>query len=218
MIAHMKKTVPQKYHQMLTPNYSIGCKRRIFDATWFNSLNDPKIELTTLPLTSISSNTVTLGPHPAQTPYSDEPAKEVTLPADVIILANGFAATTWFSPLKITGRDGAEIQDVWKSRGGPQLYMGVAIDSFPNYFCIFGPNASTGHSSVIIASENLVNLTLKLIKPLLNGDAEIVEVKKEAELTWTRNLQEGLKKTVFNAGGCKSWYLDEAGWNSTTYP
>jgi hypothetical protein len=33
LLAHMKKTVPKKYHEILTPDYGVGCKRRIFDAT-----------------------------------------------------------------------------------------------------------------------------------------------------------------------------------------
>jgi cation diffusion facilitator CzcD-associated flavoprotein CzcO len=215
MLTHMKSSVPPKYHQMLTPTYSVGCKRRIFDTTWFQSLDDPKIELTNLPITSLSANSITLGSSGSET---DTSRHEVTLPADVIILANGYEATTWFSPLHLTGRDGLEIQEVWKERGGPQMYMGLALDSFPNYFCIFGPNTATGHSSVIVATENMVNLTLKLIKPLLQGDAEVVEVKKEAELKWTKKIQTQLQKTVWSMGGCMSWYRDKNGWNSTTYP
>jgi hypothetical protein len=32
LLAHMKRTVPKKYHEILTPDYGVGCKRRIFDA------------------------------------------------------------------------------------------------------------------------------------------------------------------------------------------
>jgi len=31
LIAHMKKTVPQKYWEILTPNYGVGCKSTIFN-------------------------------------------------------------------------------------------------------------------------------------------------------------------------------------------
>jgi hypothetical protein len=36
LLAHMKKSVPKKYHEILTPDYGVGCKRRIFDATCKN--------------------------------------------------------------------------------------------------------------------------------------------------------------------------------------
>lgn len=126
LLKHMKSTVPKKYHEILTPDYSVACKRRIFDATWFPGLNDPKIELTTLPLTKLGPDTVTLGPgrlYPSMDTNSTAPSHEVTIPADVIILANGFATTEWLHPLDITGRGGKKLHEVFKERGGPQMYV-----------------------------------------------------------------------------------------------
>lgn len=206
---------------MLTPNYSFGCKRKLFDATWFKGLNDDKIELTTLPLTSVGERTVTLGPgrtYPPPETSSLVPSNEVTIPADVIILANGFNTTEWLHPLDITGREGKKLHEVFAERGGAQMYMGAALDGFPNFFTIFGPNTATGHSSVILASENMVELSLKFIGPILKGDVSTVEVKKEAELAWAKDIQSSLKKTVWHTGGCRSWYMTEEGWNSTVYP
>jgi cation diffusion facilitator CzcD-associated flavoprotein CzcO len=136
----------------------------------------------------------------------------------VIILANGFETTEWLHPLEITGRGGKKLHDVFNERGGPQMYMGAALDGFPNFFTVFGPNTATGHSSVILASENMVEMILKFVKPVLKGDVETVEIKKEAELEWARDTQSALKKRVWNTGGCASWYKTEEGWNSTVYP
>jgi cation diffusion facilitator CzcD-associated flavoprotein CzcO len=222
LLAHMKKTVPKKYHEILTPNYGVGCKRRIFDASWLPGLNDPAMELTTLPLTSIGETTVTLGPgrtYPdASVTTSSAPSHEVTLPADIIVLANGFETTKWLHPLDVTGRGGKKLHDVFDERGGAQMYMGTAMDGFPNFFTIFGPNTATGHSSVILASENMVNMSLKFIGPILKGDVALAEIKKEAELEWAKDTQSSLKKRVWSTGGCGSWYKDEKGWNSTVYP
>jgi len=202
---------------MLTPDYGVGCKRRIFDATWFKSLNDDKIELTTLPLTHVHEKSVTLGPG-RNFPKSDAPEQEIEIPADVIILGNGFEVLHWFHPLEVVGRGGKSLQEVFKERGGPQMYMGNAMDGFPNFFVIFGPNTATGHSSVVLATENMVNLTLKLVAPVLNGDAEFVEVKKAAEIAWTADIQKSLKGTVWHTGGCHNWYKGADDWNSTVYP
>ena len=222
LIRHMKKVVPEKYHEILTPDYGVGCKRRVFDAFWLDSLNDPKIELTTQPVTSIQPKSVTLGPgrtypNPEDT-TSKAPTDEKHLPADAIILANGFELTTWLSPLRVIGKDGAVMQEVWDSRGGPQAYMGNAMDGFPNFFMIFGPNTATGHSSVILASENMVEYSLKFIRKILNHDVKTVDVKKEKEIEWTNMMQEKLKGTVWQSGGCHSWYKTENGWNATAYP
>jgi len=92
------------------------------------------------------------------------------------------------------------------------------MDGFPNFFIIFGPNTATGHSSVIMASENMIQYVLKFIKPVLKGDVSTVEVKKEAEIAYTADIQVKLKKTVWMSGGCGSWYYDKSGWNSTLLP
>ena len=222
LLKHMRATVPEKYHEILTPDYGVGCKRRIFDATWFPGLNDPKIDLTTLPITSIQGKEVNLGPGRSYPDPKDETSSvskdQKTVPADVIVLANGFDVTAWLHPLKVRGKGGKLLQDVWDERGGPQAYLGAAMDGFPNFFIIFGPNTATGHSSVILASENMVNYSLKFMKPILNGDVRTYEVKKEAEISWTQDIQEKLKQTVWSTGGCQSWYKSENGWNSTAFP
>ena len=92
------------------------------------------------------------------------------------------------------------------------------MDNYPNLFMIFGPNTATGHSSVILASENMVNYSIHFIKKILNGDVRTFEVKKEAEIKWTKTMQERLKDTVWTSNGCRSWYIDAKGWNSTVYP
>lgn len=222
LLKHMRKSVPEKYHELLTPDYHVFCKRRIFDDEWFTVMSNSKFELTTRPLTSIQPRGVTLGPgrmYPsAQNTASTAPIDEVKLPADVIILANGYEITTWLHPMRVRGKGGLLMQEVWDERGGAQAYMGAAMDGFPNFFLIFGPNTATGHSSVILASENMVNYSLHFIKKILAGDVKTVEVKRQAEMAWTKEMQDELHKTVVGSGGCLSWYKTSSGWNSTVYP
>jgi cation diffusion facilitator CzcD-associated flavoprotein CzcO len=136
----------------------------------------------------------------------------------VIIMANGFETNQWLHPLKVIGKENKSLEDVWTERGGAQAYQGIAMDHFPNFFMLFGPNTATGHTSVIFATENAVNYSLKFIKPILNGRVSSYEIKEEAEREWTRQVQDGLQKTVFRRGVCASWYITSDGWNSTTYP
>ncbi|MCJ1354486.1 MAG: hypothetical protein MMC33_004475 [Icmadophila ericetorum] len=240
LLKWMRKTVPEKYHEVLTPNYGLGCKRRIYDAGWFKSMNNPKYRLTTKPLTSVQTKSVTIGPgrvypDPKATSRTVDMEKE-EVPADIIILGNGFDVTTWLHPLNVYGKGGRTMQEVWKERGGPQVrlplilesaifidivsqaYMGTALDGFPNFFILFGPNTATGHTSVILASENMVNYAMKFVKPIIQGEVDVVDVKKDAEIAWTSDIQSQLKDTVWMSGGCLSWYYDQQGWNSTVYP
>ncbi|KAF1972879.1 FAD/NAD(P)-binding domain-containing protein [Bimuria novae-zelandiae CBS 107.79] len=218
LMKRMKSMVSEKYHEMLTPDYEVGCKRRIFDHTWYQTLSDPKVELTTQPLTRVNESSVVIGPgaHYPKNEKSDLPERE--LPADVIVLANGFEITTWLHPLRVVGKGGKDLVKTMDERGGPQAYMGTAMDGFPNFFLIFGPNTATGHSSVVMASENMVMHAIKFIKPILQGEVATVEVKHEAEVAFTTDVQAALKKTVFMTGGCVSWYKAANGWNSTVYP
>ncbi|OBT86459.1 hypothetical protein VE02_05319 [Pseudogymnoascus sp. 03VT05] len=218
---YMKKKVPKKYHEILTPKYGVCCKRLVIDGKWFKSLNNKKIVLSTLPLTHVHEDRVTLGSiRESQTAQDGKVAANSTevIRTDVIILANGFETLNWLHPLEIIGRNGQSLEEVFNERGGPQMYMGSAMDGFPNFFVIFGPNTVTGHSSVVLATENMVNYAMKLAEPILKGDAHSVEVKKEAEMAWTADIQKSLKKRIWNIGGCTNWYKGEDGWNSTTYP
>lgn len=84
---------------------------------------------------------------------------------------------------------------------------------------VFGPNTVTGHTSVILASENAVNYILKFVKGIMNGDVRTWEVKESAERKWTAWVQDQLKNSLFNSGGCRNWYVNqETGWNSSAYP
>ena len=217
--ARTHSLIPEKYHEMMTPRYSYGCKRRVFDSAWLKSMNKPNFRLTTRPLRNLERDGVVLGGNRTDLHENVKPTISMDdehLQADIIVLANGFEATHWLHPLAVYGRGGKALENVWNERGGPQAYMGTAMDGFPNFFMAPGPNTATGHSSLILGSENMTEYILSIIKPVLNGDALYAEAKKDAEIRWTNEIQHQLKKTVFS--GCASWYQDTNGWNSTMYP
>lgn len=215
---NMRAHAPKEYHEILTPNYSLGCKRRIINNTWYRSLSAPNVKLTTQSLARVNAKSVILGSEHHYPPISTESAEDREIPADVIVLGNGFETNQWLHPLKVTGRDHKDMQGVWMERGGAQAYLGIAMDHFPNFFMIFGPNTATGHTSVIFSTENAINYSLQFIKPILDGQVSSYEVKEEAERAWTQRVQDQLQKTVFRRGVCSSWYTATDGWNSSTYP
>ncbi|OAG37336.1 hypothetical protein AYO21_08413 [Fonsecaea monophora] len=222
LLGYMQQVVPKEYHEILTPDYEVYCKRRVVDEGWFKALQAPNVEITTLPLTKIGPQSVTLGPGRHYPPMSKTdsfaPSKEKVIPADVIIMAHGYETNKWLHPLDVTGRNGRSLYKTWDERGGAQAYLGVAMDGFPNFFIIFGPNTVTGHSSAILASENMVNYSLNFIRPILRGDVLTYEVKESAERQWTEDIQRDLKTSLFMTGGCKSWYISKTGWNASAYP
>jgi cation diffusion facilitator CzcD-associated flavoprotein CzcO len=217
-LARTLESVPKQYHEMMTPDYPYACKRRVFDSEWLKGMSQPNFLLTNQTLIAIEGSELVLGP-PSNL-KEGEKAKKLDstnrINADIIVLANGFEATQWLHPLPVFGRSGVSIHDVWKARGGPQAYMSTAVDGFPNFFLICGPNSANGHSSLILTTENMVNYVIKIIKPVLRGQAEFAEVKKDALTRWQEGVQRDVKNTVFV--GCTSWYMDNEGFNSTMYP
>ncbi|EPE26980.1 FAD/NAD(P)-binding protein [Glarea lozoyensis ATCC 20868] len=216
---HMKAKAPEKYHAVMTPKYSYGCKRRVFDSSWLESMRNPKFSLTTSSLTSLGPDSVYVRQDSALTGEGStkvHPDRNDQIQADIIILANGFQATKFLHAISVHGRGDLTLHTEWKNRGGEQAYLGTAMDKFPNLFFVIGPNTFVGHSSVIISIENTVDLILKIMKPIIKGKSRTVEVKKEAVVKWTADIQNALCGTVFS--GCKSWYSNERGWNSVIYP
>lgn len=220
-LRYMRRKVPKKYHELMTPNYSLGCKRRIIEGDWFRSLNDPRVELTSNPLTSIEPDGVVLGPGrhwPPMDTDSKYPTEQRKKHADTIVFANGYNVGQTMFQLPVVGRYGKTLSETWAEQEGPSAYLGTACYGFPNFFMLVGPNTATGHSSIILQTENAVNYALHFIGPIVRGDVETYEVRKDAEEEYTATIQKQLKNTVWSFGGCNSWYVGDNGWNSTTYP
>lgn len=72
-----------------------------------------------------------------------------------------------------------------------------------------------------MAIENAINYSLRVIKPIIDDDASVVEITREAELRYSQQMQRKLQTTVF-LGGCHNWYTkdepDGKRWNAMTYP
>lgn len=206
---YMRSTAPEKYHDLLIPDFEVGCKRRIFDSGYLESLNSENLTLTDRKALEIVPEGVL--------------TENGVVEADVIVLANGFVTNEFLIGLDVRGYGGKTIQEHWQSFGGPEAYNCSVLSGFPNFFMLLGPNAATGHTSAIMASENCINYALRVIKPVLDGKAEIASLKWEAEKEYSDRMQEALTNTVWNTG-CQSWYVreanDESGqkWNAMSYP
>ncbi|KAJ9266930.1 hypothetical protein DTO195F2_865 [Paecilomyces variotii] len=199
---YMRKTAPEKYHDILIPDFDVGCKRRIFDCGYLKSLHDDNLLLTDARITEIVPEGVK--------------TTDGIIPADVIVLATGFQTNKFTSYMAVHGREGT-IEDHWARYDGPEAYNCSTLSGFPNFFILLGPNSATGHTSALIAAENSVNYALRIMEPVLNGNAAAAEVKQEAEDAYAHEVQSALENRVWNAG-CSSWYINEKKWNSMSYP
>ncbi|KAF3766799.1 monooxygenase [Cryphonectria parasitica EP155] len=206
---YMRKMAPAKYHDMLIPDFEVGCRRRIFDPGYLASLHAENLELTDTAVEKIVAEGVRL-------------VDGRLIEADVIVACNGFETEDFMSPMEVIGVNGETIKDHWaKFAGRPEAYNCSVMSGFPNFFAILGPNSLTGHTSAIMASENSINYALRVIKPLLDGQGTTAELSFDAEQKYVYKMQDALSKTVL-ATGCGSWYVSKLDngkeWNMAVYP
>ncbi|KAJ5748314.1 flavin-binding monooxygenase, partial [Penicillium nucicola] len=188
LTSYIDRKVPDKYKSMLTPRYAVGCKRVILDPGCYDTLKDPKFGLHNSRLKRFEKDCLVL----------DNGKNETRIPTDVLLLATGYSPTSNFlSSISVTGRDGINLQKIWNDRGGPQAYLGLAMDHFPNLFFIFGPNSSVSHGSVMAGIENTVFLITQLLTPVLEGHFTVLEIKKDACDAWTQKVQLASKDSIW---------------------
>ncbi|KAF4949300.1 hypothetical protein FSARC_13507 [Fusarium sarcochroum] len=195
---YIRRTAPAKYLDFLVPKTEIGCKRRVNDTDYLACLHRDNVELIyDDPIQSIEAKGV-------------RTVSGRLVPADAIVLAQGFETQTPLFPMKIYGKDGTAINEHWDqvSEGAASSYFGTCLSQFPNFFIMMGPNTLSGHLSVIYTTECQFNFTLRVLRPVLTGRADIVEVAPEAEKRDIERVQEKAKRLVW-ATGCTSWFIDE---------
>ncbi|MDR6187325.1 hypothetical protein QE384_003226 [Acinetobacter baylyi] len=75
-----------------------------------------------------------------------------------------------------------------------------------------------GHNSVIFMIESQVNYILQLIKLVDTTKTQAVEVKVQVQNNFNETIQKQLQGTVWQAGGCVSWYQTSEGKNFSLWP
>ncbi|MFO0547763.1 MAG: SDR family NAD(P)-dependent oxidoreductase [Polyangiaceae bacterium] len=201
---HLERQVPDpELRAALTPSFTLGCKRLLLSNTYYPALTAPNVRVVAQGVTRVNANSVV---------SADGRAHEV----DTIIFGTGFHVSDTSMPSRITGRGGVLLDSVWKK--SPQAYLGTTVSGLPNAFFMLGPNSGNGHGSAFTIIEAQSNYIARAIELAEREGLTSLEVRGGAQRVWNDSVQAALAKTVWNAGGCKSWYLDETGRNSAIYP
>lgn len=206
--SYIEKRCPPKYREIIIPDFSIGCKRRVMDTGYLDCLHEGNMDVTRDGLVEIKENSVV-------TKSGEE------YPADVICLANGFKVGKFIIP--ITGRNGESLDDHWERMGGPQAYFSTCLSDFPNMFMSMGPNSATGHYSYIFTAECQNNFIISLLERILpsnedDSDRRVIEVTKHAEMSDMKWIESATDDIILGKnGGCVSWYAAD-GKNIALYP
>ena len=186
----------------VTPTDEIGCKRIMLTDEWYPTLTKPNVEL-------IADRIAEVTPGGIRTQDGGE------RPADVLVLATGFATHGFVAPMEIVGAGGRRLSEAWADV--PRAYLGLSVPDFPNMFLLYGPNTNGGSGSVVNTIESGVNHVIAALRELDRAEARRIEVSRAAAERFDRELRAALAGTVWHSG-CTNWYVDENGHDPNQWP
>jgi len=124
---------PVVAEKLIPRNHGFGTRRVPLETRYYEVFNQPNVRLVDINETPIERIT------PKGIKTSDAEYE-----FDIIIYATGFDAITGsFDRIDIRGVDGVSLKDEWKA--GPQTYLGVLVEGFPNLMMVMGPHAGLGN-------------------------------------------------------------------------
>jgi hypothetical protein len=91
------------------------------------------------------------------------------------------------------------------------------VADMPNLFFLLGPNTGLGHTSVVFMIEAQIHYVAEAIAAVDKAGAQALAPSRSAQERANAELQDKLAGSVWNTGGCSSWYLDEHGVNRTLW-
>jgi len=190
--------------EKVTPDYAIGCKRILISNTWYPALDRDDVDLVTDRIARLT---------PTGIVTEDGVEREV----DVVVVATGFHTTDLPIAERLTGRGGSSLAERFEEHG-MQAYKGTTVHGFPNLFFVVGPNTGLGHSSMVFMIESQVAYIVDAVTHLKTHGITSAEPRAEVQRAYNDALQRRMRRTVWSAGGCASWYLDSHGRNVTLWP
>jgi cation diffusion facilitator CzcD-associated flavoprotein CzcO len=165
---------PVVAEKLIPKNHGLGTRRVPLETGYYEVYNQPNVELVDINETPIERVT----PRGIQT--SDREHE-----FDIIIYATGFDAITGaFDRIDIRGADGMPLKDLW--RDGPQTYLGVFIEGFPNLLMAMGPHAGLGNYTR--TAEYSVEWVSSVIQFAVERGLTRMEATAEGVAEWTDHV------------------------------
>ena len=127
-------TDPATADKLIPSDHRFGEKRPPFVTAYFETFNQPHVELVDLRATPM----VRVTPRGIET-------TDMLREFDIIVWATGFDfGTGALSRMGIRGRGGLALDDHWAD--GPRTFLGIQTTKFPNFFFPGGPHAAAGNN------------------------------------------------------------------------
>jgi cyclohexanone monooxygenase len=193
--AKIRETVkdPQVAEMLCPYDYPIGTKRICVDTHYFETFNRDNVTLVDIRKTPIS-RVDTAGVVTGEERYE----------VDALVVATGFDAMTGaMTAVDIKGRDDRRLAQEWAD--GPQTYLGLMCEGFPNLFMVTGPGSPSVLSNMIVSIEQHVDWITDCIAHLQSSNQTTLEPTRQAQDAWVAHVNEVAHKTLYpNAA---SWYM-----------
>jgi cation diffusion facilitator CzcD-associated flavoprotein CzcO len=200
----LRKQVPDPaLRAKLSPGYKFGCKRILLSNDYYPALQRSDVDLVTAGIAEFTESGIRT---------VDGELHE----ADVVILGTGFVTDNRCANEHIVGRDGVTIQHLW--RDGMTAHLGMTVAGLPNLFMIMGPNSGGGAQSILFVIETQIRYIIRCLRLMKARRATRIEVRVEVQRRFNEWLHGKLSRSVWNSGGCHSWFLDHTGHNRQSWP
>ncbi|KGD65182.1 monooxygenase, flavin-binding family protein [Alcanivorax nanhaiticus] len=187
----------------VTPDFTLGCKRILFANNYYPALQADNANLIPHGLVEVDGNTVIA---------ANGERHEV----DVIIWGTGFEVSHPPIGRKVINANGERLSDLWKDTS-PEAYLGATMKDVPNAFLVLGPNVLV-YDSFIGLAEAQLDYIIGGLKKIRDKGISRLAINPGVLQRHNDKVQKHLKGTVFNSGGCKSYYLDQNGRNFAAWP
>lgn len=190
----------------VVPTYPPTGKRTLQDnGSWLRCLTRDNVELVRAGVDHLEADAV----------VDSEGARH---PADVVVWATGFHVNDVLLPLRITGRDGADLRESWGTR--PRAHLGVTVAGFPNLFLLYGPSTNLASGgSIILASECEVRYLMACLRMLATAGKDTIEPTREAYDGWYQRVQDEVRTMVWASPHIEhNYYTNDEGVVNTLNP
>ncbi|KAI5920293.1 flavin-binding monooxygenase [Camillea tinctor] len=191
--AEMRKRLAPKPEiaDFLLPAFAVGCRRPTPGPGYLEALVEPNVAFVTDPIAAVTPTGVTM-------------ASGASVALDALICATGFNTAT-APPFGVRGRGGVSLAQRFEASGAPEAYLSMAVDPFPNFFMMLGPNSAIGSGSLTVILEAEGDYVVRCVRKLQKEDYAAMSVKPERVRDWREYCREYFKKTVYS-DTCHSWY------------
>ncbi|HXH11332.1 MAG TPA: NAD(P)/FAD-dependent oxidoreductase [Alphaproteobacteria bacterium] len=165
---------PALAEKLIPKNHGFGTRRVPLESGYYEVYNQPNVTLVDINETPIERIT------PTGIKTSDA---EYTF--DIIIYATGFDAITGaFDRIDFRGVDGVSLKEKWQD--GPQTFLGILVDGFPNLLMVMGPHAGLGNFPR--AAEYCVDWVTRLIRFARDRGLTRIEATAAGAKAWTDHV------------------------------